>query len=120
MTVVPASVTLLVSVTASLYVWIPLVVTLSPSVVVPPAFVTRLAACTVLVNAVAPVLFTARAPRAPLVPAPTAPVNVTLPKPVETVRSLASLASLFTVLENSTALSVVESVMSASTVTAPV
>ena len=76
---------------------------LPPSCVLPPAFVTTLAAAT-LPKVVRPVLFTVSAPSAPLVVSlPTAPANVTAPLPALTVRFRAVVSALSTVLANFTA-----------------
>ena len=84
--------------------------------VVPPALVARLPAVTAAVSVVVPVELSARASRA-AVP-PTAPVKVMAPVPALTVRSRAPPVES-TVEENSTVLSVVVSVVSAPSVTAP-
>ena len=70
------------SVTASLNVIFPLVVMLLVfNVVLPPAFVVTLAAATVPVIVVTPVLFNVISLNAPFIPAPMLPTNVIAPLP---------------------------------------
>ena len=85
---------------------------------VPPALLTRLAAVTAPSNVVAPVLLTAKAPKAPLLALPSAPVNVTAPTPELTMSALAWLAAESTVLAKLTVLSVVVRVAPVPSVTA--
>ena len=97
----PESSVLLPSVTLSWYVCVPLVVTAPPLIAVvsvPAASVVTLPALMVLVNVVVPALLSAITPSACVFPA--LPVNVILPVPAFSVRLLAKIASLSTVLLN--------------------
>ena len=76
----------MVRLTASLKVWVPDVVILPFSSVVPPTLVVKLAALTVLLNLVIPVEFAVRLPKE-LTLEPTAPPKVILPVPVFNVKA---------------------------------
>ena len=75
----------MVKLTASLKVWVPDVVILPFSSVVPPALVVKLAASTVLLNRVKTVELAIRLPKG-LELEPTAPPKVILPVPLVTVK----------------------------------
>ena len=97
----PESSVLSPSVTLSLYVCVPLVVTVPPLIAVvpvPAASVVTVPALTVLAKVVVPPLFSSIAPSACVFPA--LPVNVILPVPAFSVRLRAKIASLSTVLLN--------------------
>ncbi len=82
----------------------------------PPVLVVTLAASTVLVKVVSPVLLTANAPIALFKPvAPTAPVNVTAPVPAWIVKASAVAVLFFTLPAKLTALSVVVSTVARDT-----
>ena len=106
-------------VTSSLYVCIPVVVTVPPLIsVMPPTSVVRLAAATPPPNVVVPVLFMVRSPRA-CVP-PTGSLNVTAPLPALIVNALVSPVAELTLLLNKTGLLSAVSVVPVPIVTAPV